>query len=107
MKKIQIINNHSKRDDRVPSLHKAMFGWFHGSSFKGFSILFPDFPVFWLAKLESSQKSNRTWLFGHFSRHIYSAVIEAIRVTNYPTSYDAKKCYENLKSVSKVFLPRL
>ena len=34
-----------------------------GSSFKGFSIAVL---VVWLAKVESSQKSNRTWFFGHF-----------------------------------------
>ena len=32
--------------------------WFHGSSFKGFSIVFP---APWLAKVESSQKSNGMW----------------------------------------------
>ena len=66
--------------------------WFQGSSFKGFSIVFP---VFWLAKVESSQKSNRTWVFGHFSRYICSAVTETMWVTNYPTSFGPKKCSEN------------
>ena len=37
--------------------------WFHGSSFKGSSVVFL---VFWLAKVESSQKSNRTLYFRHF-----------------------------------------
>ena len=37
--------------------------WFHGSSFKGFSIVFP---APWLAKVESSQKSNGMWFFRHF-----------------------------------------
>ena len=36
--------------------------WFHGSSFKGFSIVFP---APWLAKVESSQKSNGMWFFRH------------------------------------------
>ena len=39
------------------------FSWFHGSSFKGFSIVFP---APWLAKVESSQKSNGMWFFRHF-----------------------------------------
>ena len=37
--------------------------WFHGSSFKGFSIVFP---APWLAKVESSQKSNGMWFLRHF-----------------------------------------
>ena len=37
--------------------------WFHGSSFKGFSIVFP---ALWLVKVESSQKSNGMWSFRHF-----------------------------------------
>ena len=37
--------------------------WFHGSSFKGFSIVFP---APWLAKVKSSQKSNGMWFFRHF-----------------------------------------
>ena len=34
-----------------------------GSSFEGFSIVFP---APWLAKVESSQKSNGMWFFRHF-----------------------------------------
>ena len=37
--------------------------WFHGSSSKGFSIVFP---APWLAKVESSQKSTGMWFFRHF-----------------------------------------
>ena len=37
--------------------------WFHRSSFYGFSIVFP---APWLAKVESSQKSNGMWFFRHF-----------------------------------------
>ena len=37
--------------------------WFHGSSFKGFSIVFP---APWLAEVESSQKTNGMWFFKHF-----------------------------------------
>ena len=40
-----------------------LYCWFHGSSFKGFSIVFPA-PL--LAKVESSQKSNGMWFFRHF-----------------------------------------
>ena len=56
--------------------------WFHRSSFKGFSIVFP---APWLAKVESSQKSNGTWLFRHFFAG----------VTNYAASFGTKKCSEN------------
>ena len=66
--------------------------WFHGSSFKGFSIVFP---APWLAKVESSQKSNGMWLFRHFSRHFCSTVAETIGVTINPASFGAKKCSEN------------
>ena len=66
--------------------------WFHGGSLEGFSVVFP---VFSLAEVESSQKSNRTCFFGHFSCHICSAVIETIRVTNYAASFGAKKCSDN------------
>ena len=39
--------------------------WFHGSSFRGLSIVFP---APWLAKVESSQKWNGMW----FSRHFFA-----------------------------------
>ena len=42
---------------------KVIHYWFHGSSFKGFSIVFP---APWLAEVESSQKSNGMWFFRHF-----------------------------------------
>ena len=66
--------------------------WFHGSSFKGFSIVFP---APWLAKVESSQKSNGMWFFRHFLRHFCSTVAETIGVTINPASFGAKKCSEN------------
>ena len=69
--------------------------WFHGSSFKGFSIVFP---VFWLAKFESSQKSNRMWFFGDLLHHICSALTETIWVTNYATSFGAKKMFRKPSS---------
>ena len=40
-----------------------LFCWFCGSSFKGF---FNCFPIFWLAKVKSSQKSDRTWFLWTF-----------------------------------------
>ena len=47
--------------------HVVLFGdcfcWFHGSSFKGYSIVFP---APWLAKVELSQKSNGMWFLRHF-----------------------------------------
>ena len=49
--------------------------WFHGSSFKGVSIVFP---VFLLAKVESSQKSNpeveSNMVFWTFFRAIFAAL---------------------------------
>ena len=66
--------------------------WFHGSSFKGFSIVFP---VFWLAKSNHLKSRIERVFFGHFSRHICSAVTETIRVTNYATSFGAKKYSDN------------
>ena len=78
--------------------------WFHGSSFKGFSIVFP---VFRLAKVESSQKSNRTWLFLHFfAPHICSAVTKTIRVTNYATSFGAKNVQKTKFEAAEMILDR-
>ena len=65
--------------------------WFHRSSFKGFSIVFP---VFWLANVESSQKSNRMWFSGHFvAPYLFHGKKRTIRVTNYATSFGAKKVF--------------
>ena len=44
-------------------LELSVFCWSHGSSFKDYSIVVP---VPWLAKVESSQKSNGMWFFRHF-----------------------------------------
>ena len=71
---------------------ERMSCWFHGSSLEGFSIVFP---VFWLAKVESSQMSNELGFLDIFSRHICSAVTETIRGTNYATSFAGEKCLEN------------
>ena len=43
------------------------------------------------AKVESSQNSNRTWFFDCFLA-IFVTLTETIRVTNYATSFGAKKC---------------
>ena len=43
-----------------------------------------------MAKVESFQKSNEMWFFGHFSRRICSTVAETIGVTNYTASSGAK-----------------
>ena len=56
-------------------------------------VLFFSAP--WLAKVESSQKSNGMWIPDIFSRHICSTVAETIGVTNYAASFGAKKCSEN------------
>ena len=42
---------------------RAPYCLFHGNFFKAFSIVFP---APWLAKVESSQKSNGMWFFRHF-----------------------------------------
>ena len=58
--------------------------WFHGSSFKGFSIVFllPD----WL-KLNHLKSRMECDIF---SRHICSTIAETISVTNYAASFGAK-----------------
>ena len=66
--------------------------WFHGSSFKGFSIVFLF--CYWLKSNHLRGRIERGFL-DIFSRLIYSAVTESIRVTNYATSFGAKKCSEN------------
>ena len=71
---------------------KPLICWFHGSSFKGYSIVFP---APWLAKVKLSQKSNRMWFSDIFSRHFCSTVAKTIGVTNYAASFGAKKCSEN------------
>ena len=65
----------------------SAYCWFHGSSFKGFSIVFP---IFWLAKVESN-----VVILDIFSPHICSSVTETIQVTSCATSFGAKKCSEN------------
>ena len=52
-----------KLEISVVKLIGQPYGWFHGNSFKGFSIVFP---APWLAKVESSQKSNGMWFFRQF-----------------------------------------
>ena len=66
--------------------------WFHGSSFKGFSIvfLFSD----WL-KSNHLRSRIKCGFLNIFSSHICSTVTETIRVTNYATSFGVKKCSEN------------
>ena len=66
--------------------------WFHGSSFKGFSIVFllPD----WL-KLNHLKSWMERGFSDIFSRHICSTVAETMGVTNNPASFGAKKCSEN------------
>ena len=60
--------------------------WSYGSSFKGFSD--------WL-KLNCLRSRIERGFLDIFSRHICSAVTETIRVTNYATSFGARKCSEN------------
>ena len=84
-----------------PVLGQTTFCWFHGSSFKGFSIVFPA-PR--LAKVESSQKSNGMWFFRHFSRHICSTVAETIGVTNYAASFGAKNVQKTTFEAAKMML---
>ena len=63
--------------------------WFHGSSFIGFSIIFPT-P--WLAKVESSQKSNGVWFFRHF---FAPYLFDRSRNNRRDKLSSAKKCSEN------------
>ena len=71
---------------------KGNFVLFHGSSFKGFSIVFllPN----WLKS--NHLKSRMDCRFSDiFSRHICSTLAETIAATNYAASFGAKKCSEN------------
>ena len=61
--------------------------WFHGSSFKGFSIVF--LPPDWL-KLNHLKCRMKCGFQTFFSRHICSTVAETIGVTNYAASFGAK-----------------
>ena len=82
-------------------LDSVQYCWFHGSSFKGFSVVFP---APWLAKVESSQQSNGMWFFRHFSRHICSTVAETIGVTSYATSFGAKNVQKTTFEAAEMIL---
>ena len=75
--------------------------WFHGSSFKGFSIVFL---APWLAKVKSFQKLNGMWFFRHFLRHICSAVTETIGVTNNAASFGAKNAQKTTFEAAEMML---
>ena len=66
--------------------------WFHGGSFKGFSIVFllPD----WL-KLNHLKSRMECDFSDILSRHFCSTVAETIGLTNYAARFGAKKCSEN------------
>ena len=68
-------------------LLETIICWFHGSSFKSFSIvfLFSD----WLKSNHLRSRIEHGFL-DIFSRHICSIVTKIIRVTNYATSFGAK-----------------
>ena len=73
------------------------YKWFDGSTEAPSKVLLLFLLLFFLsAKVESSQKWNRTWFFGHFFGpylYISSAVAETIRVINNATSFGAKKMF--------------
>ena len=64
--------------------------WFHGSSFKGFSIVFllSD----WL-KLNHLKSRMECGFSDIFSRHFCSTIAETIGVTNYAASFGVKKMF--------------
>ena len=66
--------------------------------------LFYCFSATWLAKVESSQKSNGIWFLRHFSRHICSTVAETIRVTNYTASFGAKNVQKTTFEAAEMML---
>ena len=75
--------------------------WIHGSSFKGFPVVF-----LFSNWLKSNHLRSRIE-FGFldiFSRHICSVVTETIQVTNYATSFGAKKCSKNKSEAAEMIL---
>ena len=75
---------------KVSYAHFYLYCWFHGSSFKGFSIVFllPD----WL-KLNHLKSRTECGFSDIFLHHICSTVAEIIGMTNYAASFGAKKCF--------------
>ena len=79
-------------------LLQRLFYWF--SSFKGFSIVFLLlFSCFYRLKLDHLKSRMECGFSDIFSRHICSTVADTIGVTNYASSFGAKKCSENHISV--------
>ena len=75
--------------------------WFHGSSFKDFSIvfLFSD----WLKWNHLRSRIKRGFL-DIFSRHICSTVTATIRVTNYATSFGGKNVQKTKFEAAEMIL---
>ena len=49
-------------------------------------------------------KSDQTWFFEHFLRHICSAVTETIRVTNFATSFGARNIQKTKFEAAEMIL---
>ena len=64
--------------------------WFHGSSFKGFSIVF--LLIDWL-KLNHLKSRMECGFSDIFSRHFCSTVAETIGLTNHAANFGAKKMF--------------
>ena len=75
--------------------------WFHGSSFKGFSVVF-----LFSDCLNSNHLKSRiehgVWTF--FPRHICSAVTETIWVTNYTTRFGTKNVQKTNFEAAEIIL---
>ena len=82
----------SGRPESLPASDETLVCWFHGSSFKGVSIVFqlPD----WL-KLNHLKSRMECGFSDIFSCHFCSTVAKTITLTNYTARFGAKKCSEN------------
>ena len=78
-----------------------LFCWFHGSSFKGFSIVFllPD----WL-KLNHLKSRMERGFSDNFSLHLCSIVAKTIGLTNYAASFGAKNVQETTFEAAEMIL---
>ena len=99
-KRFPLLNNNNSANIRPRnSIYIFLKSWncsylFVGSTEAPWRV-FLLFSCFLIAKVESSQKSNRTCFLDIFSRHICSSITKTMRVTNYATSFGATKCSEN------------
>ena len=92
LKTFTLLLDFVKGDRKWKKRFSLKYCWFHGSSFKGFSIVFllPD----WL-KLNHLKSRMECGFSDIFSRHFCSTVAETIGVTINQASFGPKKCSEN------------